>query len=78
MKPLDDPGIARHDIYLCGEHGLEAWSFAYSGDDTWESHAEMASQKSEIMPIVIQWFEDLGVDYGTPGKTFGTGENDLL
>lgn len=75
---LDHPGIARHDIYLCSEHGLEAWSFAYSGEDEWKCHAEMASQKSDLMPLVINWLDELGVEYGTPAEEFGTGENKLL
>jgi len=73
---LDDPGIARHDIYLCEEHGLEGWSFAYSG--SWETHAEMARQKAELMPIVIQWFDDLNIDYGIPKESFGGAQRDLL
>lgn len=74
---LDHPGMARHDIRLCQEHGLEGWHFAHSGDDPWKVHAEMSSQKSVLLPVVLDWFDELGLQYGLPDEDFGTGETEL-
>lgn len=67
-----DPGMARHDIVLCQEHGLEKWDFAVSGEKSWEKHAEMAQQKSYFLPVLVEWIGNLDVDIGTPDEAFRT------
>lgn len=74
----ENPGMARHDVIVCMKHGLEAWNFAIDGEKSWEKYAEMAQQKSCLLPVVVDWPVDLGVDVGTPNEAFGTRVYGLL
>ena len=67
-----EPGMARHDIIVCQEHGVELWNFVVSGELSWQKHAEMAQQKSLLLPVLIEWLGELDVDVGTPHENFGT------
>lgn len=67
-----EPGMARHDVVVCQEHGVEIWNFVVSGELSWQKHAEMAQQKSCLLPVLIEWLGELDVNVGTPSENFGT------
>lgn len=75
---LEKPGMARHDVVVCQEHGLEVWDYAVSGEKTWEKHAEMAQQKSRLMPDLVEWLVGSGVNIGTPDEDFFTEMKGML
>lgn len=72
------PGMVRHDVIVCQDHGLEAWEFAVSGENSWKKHAEMAEQQSILLPVFVEWLEERGVDVGSPDEAFGTAMKEIM